>query len=70
MISLGQIAYEAYVKHSNGKSLISGQHLPNWEAQREDVKEAWEAAGHAAGNSAIEELGKQVMHGFHWPEEA
>lgn len=44
MKSLGQIAYEAYMRHSDGKSLISGQNLPMWHAQRQDVQDAWEAA--------------------------
>jgi len=45
--SLGQLAYEAYFEFSNGKSLISGAPLPEFAAQREEVRGAWEAASEA-----------------------
>ncbi len=43
-ITLGQIAYEGYFRSCGGKSLVSGQPLPAWEAQAEDIKNAWEEA--------------------------
>lgn len=45
--SPGQIAYEAYCQHTNWKSLISGADLPKWDDLKEDIQEAWEAAGMA-----------------------
>ena len=50
MKSLGQIAYKAYFEACAGKSLISGQSLPQFGDQREDIKNAWEAAAWAARN--------------------
>lgn len=38
---LGQVAYEAYCLASDGVSLVSGQPLPVWEAQAEDIRMAW-----------------------------
>ena len=46
-MTLGKIAYEAYYKASNGRSLVSGQQLPTWERQSEEIKEAWESAAAA-----------------------
>jgi hypothetical protein len=43
----GQIAYEAYFESCGGKSLISGAPLPEWPAQSDAIKKAWEAAGDA-----------------------
>lgn len=40
----GQIAYEAYYKESDGKSLISGEPLPLWDALRGNIRDAWNAA--------------------------
>ncbi|HEX4713347.1 MAG TPA: hypothetical protein VH164_00305 [Ktedonobacteraceae bacterium] len=46
--SLGQIAYEAYLAYSGGKSLITGDELPPWEECLEPIKHAWDASAHAA----------------------
>ena len=43
----GKIAYNAYYAYSDGKSLVSGQPLPTWEDQADEIKEAWESAGDA-----------------------
>jgi hypothetical protein len=40
--SLGQVAYEAYLEVSYGRSLVSGATLPSWEDQDELIREAWE----------------------------
>ncbi len=42
-----EIAYEAYRKFSNGKSLISGQDIPEFANLPEAIKNAWQAAGDA-----------------------
>jgi hypothetical protein len=47
MKSLGQVAYEGYFNHSEGKSLISGAPLPIWEGQAAKIQAAWEAAAEA-----------------------
>lgn len=43
----GQIAYEGYRKASGGKSLISGQPLPEWDGLTSAIQAAWEASGEA-----------------------
>jgi hypothetical protein len=53
LVTLGQIAYEAYFKFSDGKSLISGAPLPNWGAQADKIKQAWEAAAEAAVDTHV-----------------
>jgi hypothetical protein len=40
----GQIAYEAYCRYSDGKSLISGAILPAWDVLSENIRCAWQAA--------------------------
>lgn len=40
--SLGQVAYEAYLEASGGRSLVSGTQLPTWERQAEVIRKAWE----------------------------
>jgi len=41
----GKIAYEAYCKATGGKSLISGDELPAWEALKPEIQNAWTQAG-------------------------
>lgn len=45
--SFGQVAYEAYFDHCDGRSLVSGAALPGWDAHSEEIQQAWEAAGQA-----------------------
>lgn len=52
--SYGQIAYEAYFSCAGGKSLVSGQSLPSWEQQKDEIKNCWEEAAGAV----IEQLDK------------
>jgi hypothetical protein len=47
VISLGQIAYEAYCEATGGVSLVSGEKLPDWADQSAAIKNAWEAAASA-----------------------
>lgn len=50
MKTLGQIGYEAYCAHSDGKSLVIGERgepLPAWADVTPEIKAAWEAAGNA-----------------------
>jgi len=45
--TIGQIAYEAYCKSSEGKSLISGATLPDWDNLKPVIKKGWQAAADA-----------------------
>jgi hypothetical protein len=42
--SLGQVAYEAYIAFSGGKSLVTGESLPTWADQAPNRQTAWEVA--------------------------
>ena len=55
MTSNGQTAYEAYREYSDGKSLISGMDIPEWEGLDPRIQSAWEAAGDAVFNTAYED---------------
>ncbi len=43
----GKIAYTAYRAHSQGKSLVSGADIPEWEHLKVDIQIAWEKAAKA-----------------------
>lgn len=43
----GKVAYGGYCVASDGKSLISGEDLPSWEALPVQIREAWRAAADA-----------------------
>lgn len=45
--SLGQLAYEAYLEASDGRSLVSGAELPTWDAQDPRIQRAWDHAADA-----------------------
>lgn len=42
--SLGQVAYEAYIDYSGGKSLVTGEMLPSWADQELTRQQAWQFA--------------------------
>lgn len=44
---VGQIAYEAYRRHTNGVSLATGDNIPPWDLLPVEIKDAWVAAGRA-----------------------
>jgi hypothetical protein len=46
--SAGQVAYEGYRKHSDGKSLVSGQEIPEWNKLPAEIQAAWNSAGEAS----------------------
>lgn len=50
-MNYGKIAYEAYCKQSDYKSLITGKPLPPYEAQAPAIILAWEAAGKAVAEA-------------------
>jgi hypothetical protein len=55
-LRLGQAAYEAYLAASGGKSLVSGEALPTWDALTDAIRSAWEAAGKAARTAPARKL--------------
>jgi len=50
---LAKIAYEGYCKSLEGKSLVSGQQLPEFEAMPESIKVAWNEAAHATVDAVM-----------------
>jgi len=54
-VSPGRAAYEAYAMCGDGKSLISGAALPEWDELRPEIREAWDAAARAAAEAAPHE---------------
>lgn len=53
MITLGQIAYEAYCNHTGWKSLVSGAQLPAWDKLDPVIQEAWNVAADTAANAKV-----------------
>lgn len=45
--ALAKIAYDAYCASTGGKSLISGDQLPPFDALKPEIKNAWRAAAEA-----------------------
>lgn len=46
-ITMGEIAYNAYRKASDGKSLATGTPIPPWRYLPDKYREAWNVAGEA-----------------------
>lgn len=47
LLLFGQRGYEAYSKAAGGRSLVSGDPLPGWDALPEAIQQAWVAAAAA-----------------------
>ena len=47
VIYFGQLAYEAYCKQTDNKSLVSGAELPAWVDLKLEIQDAWIAAADA-----------------------
>ena len=43
-MTVGQGAYEAYVRAAGGKSLVSGAPLPAWDSLPVAIRHAWDVA--------------------------
>lgn len=56
MKSFGQTNYEGYYAQSGGKSLISGDPLPAWEALKPEIQAAWEAGAEKVIKSYAENV--------------
>jgi hypothetical protein len=59
MKTLGQVAYEAYGKHSFGVALVTGIIIPKWDELSDRVKQVWQIAAQAAVESFIEVKNKE-----------
>jgi hypothetical protein len=46
--ALASLLYEAYRAYTGGVSLASGGAIPEWDALRPDIQEAWRASASAA----------------------
>lgn len=53
IVSLGQISYEAYCKHTDWKSLVSGAQLPAWTDLKPEIQSAWEVSAQAVVDSHV-----------------
>lgn len=53
--TLGQVAYEAYIDFSEGKSLVTGEPLPTWDDQDPVRQVAWDVAAHAVARVVQED---------------
>ena len=49
----GQVAYEAYRTHTDGRSLVSGAELPPWDGLSPEIQEAWTVAAAAVLGGAM-----------------
>jgi len=49
-VCLGQVAYDGYRACSDGKSLVSGAELPEWDGLPEPIRTAWGAAARAVAS--------------------
>jgi len=56
MKELAAIAYEAYRNHTGGKSLATGQNIPEWPDLAPVIQEAWRAAANAVANAAADDI--------------
>lgn len=52
---LGRVAYEGYRNASRGVSLVSGQELPTWADQADEIRGAWCAAAQAVQDALPED---------------
>jgi hypothetical protein len=43
-VTPGQRAYTRYRAHTGGRSLASGDEIPEWDGLGDDIREAWEAS--------------------------
>ena len=62
---LGKIAYEAYCRATNWKSLATGDDLPTYEALRDDIRLAWQNAARAVGNFMLTDEAERAVYGDH-----
>lgn len=57
----GQLAYEAYCGYTGWKSLVSGAPLPQWEAVRYEIKNAWHEVASELGKAPPPYIGPDPL---------
>lgn len=56
----GRVAYDAYCAAAGFKSLRSGEPLPTWDEQAENIKAAWVAAAEAVKSDVLTKAGTDI----------
>lgn len=54
-VTYGQVAYETYRSHTNGKSIATGDSIPLWDDLDERIQKAWVVAGAAVSDQVLED---------------
>ncbi len=54
----GRIAYEAYCGKTDWKSLVSGAALPQWNALKPEIRDAWDVAAAAVVEAHYQQTGR------------
>lgn len=54
-LEMGKVAYEAYSLSTEGKSLVSGDRLPEWSDLAMPIRVAWIAAARAVATTVLAE---------------
>jgi len=60
---LAKLAYDAYSKKTGGVSLATGDKLPEFDALKPAIQEAWQAAANAVEYDLIGPLGAENEFG-------
>ncbi len=60
---IGRLAYEAYCKKTGGKSLATGDTLPEWIDLREPIRDAWGEAAIAVATE-MKRRATDAFYGF------
>jgi hypothetical protein len=60
-VTLGQVAYEAYVLHCEGKS-IRGENLPPWDDQHPAIMAHWDAAARKVAEQVRQDIAEEIRH--------
>lgn len=50
----GRIAYDAYCATTGRRSAVTGESLPTYDEQRPEIREAWDVAGQAVWDAAVD----------------
>lgn len=57
---LARAAYEGYRKHTGGKSLATGQPIPEWYDLPDPIKDAWKASITAIQQEIADEVKNRI----------
>lgn len=53
MAGYGEVAYAAYCAQTDGRSAVTGEPLPAWDEQRQEIRDAWDAAAAAVVDAHV-----------------